>query len=87
MRRWMVLWLLGAIVCTFAGTGLAQPKDVIYDEAQVPDYGRAGLGVEKMPPPDNSVGDFIGYHVRTGDHDVTAFDWEQYMDFAEGHFK
>ena len=49
--------------------------------------GRAGLGVDQMPPPDESVGDFIGYHVRTGDHDVTAFDWEQYLDFADRHFK
>lgn len=49
--------------------------------------GRAGLGVDDMPPSDKSVGDFIGYHVRTGDHDVTAFDWEQYLDFADRHFK
>ena len=49
--------------------------------------GRAGLGVDEMPPPDKSVGDFIGYHVRTGDHDVTAFDWEQYLDFADRHFE
>jgi hypothetical protein len=49
--------------------------------------GRAGLGVDEMPLPDKSVGDFIGYHVRTGDHDVTAFDWEQYLNFADRHFK
>lgn len=46
-----------------------------------------GLGVEDMPPPDRSVGDAIGYHVRTGQHDVTAFDWTQYLDFADRHFK
>ena len=50
-------------------------------------FGRAGLGVADTPPPDHPVGDFIGYHVRTGDHDVTAYDWEQYLTFADRHFR
>jgi hypothetical protein len=49
--------------------------------------GRAGLGVADMPPADHPVGDFIGYHVRTGEHDVTAYDWEQYLAFADRHFR
>jgi len=49
--------------------------------------GRAGLGVEDMPPPDHPVGDFIGYHVRSGEHNVTAYDWEQYLAFADRHFR
>jgi hypothetical protein len=49
-------------------------------------FGRNGLGVEAMPAVDQPVGDFIGYHVRTGKHDVTAYDWEQYLRFADRHF-
>jgi hypothetical protein len=44
--------------------------------------GTPGLGTTTMPPVDTPVGWTIGYHVRTGGHDVTAYDWEQYLRFA-----
>ena len=44
-------------------------------------------GVTEMPPVDYSVGGRIGYHVRTGKHDVTSFDWECFLDFADKHFR
>lgn len=28
----------------------------------------------------------MGYHIRTGDHGITRFDWEKYMDFADYQF-
>jgi len=44
-------------------------------------------GVREMPELDKSVGGTIGYHIRTGRHDITEFDWEQFLDFADRHFK
>jgi hypothetical protein len=49
-------------------------------------FGKAGLGVDAMPKADQPVGDAIGYHLRTGKHDVTAYDWAQYLAFADRHF-
>lgn len=38
----------------------------------------------KMPEPDQAVrSGTIGYHLRTGKHDVTSYDWEQYLAFAK----
>jgi hypothetical protein len=48
--------------------------------------GRPGLRVSQLPPVDQPVGDTIGYHLRSGIHDVTTFDWNQYLDFADRHF-
>ena len=44
-------------------------------------------GVTEMPPINTPVGGTIGYHIRTGVHDVTEYDWEQYLNFADKHFK
>ncbi len=49
-------------------------------------FGKAGLGVAEQPPVNTPVGDHIGYHVRTGKHDVLDYDWERYLDFADRHF-
>jgi len=45
------------------------------------------LPASKQPPVDKPVMGTIGYHVRRGKHDVTDFDWEQYMNFADKHLK
>lgn len=52
--------------------------------------GTDGLGGDappsEMPAADQPIDDgMIGYHLRTGKHDVTDFDWNQYLDFADRH--
>jgi hypothetical protein len=49
-------------------------------------FGLRGLGVDQMAGPEQPVGDHVGYHLRTGEHDVTAYDWQQYLAFADRHF-
>ena len=48
--------------------------------------GTKGLPVSSMPPLNHPVHGTIGYHVRSGKHDVTDFDWKCYLDFADMHF-
>ena len=51
-------------------------------------FGLEGLGVDEMPPLDTPARTgHIAYHVRSGSHDLTEFDWRQYLDFADKHFR
>ena len=49
--------------------------------------GYSGLPTENTPAADVSVGDRIGYHNRTGAHDILLYDWQQYMNFADRHWR
>src|SRR5688572_13897388 len=49
-------------------------------------FGKKGLGVTDMPAVDHPVGETIRYHIRTGKHDFTLYDWQQYLDFADKQF-
>ena len=50
-------------------------------------FGKKGLGVTVMPPLNTPVGETIGYHDRTGKHDMTDYDWARYLDFADRQLK
>jgi len=38
-----------------------------------------------MPALNQPVLGRIGYHIRSGKHDVTLYDWDRFMDFAVRH--
>ena len=49
--------------------------------------GAEGLGASDMPGINEPIGHTIGYHIRSGKHDVTDYDWEQYVRFADKHLR
>ncbi len=49
--------------------------------------GTDGLGVTEMPGLHQPVTTTIGHHIRAGKHDVTNYDWEQYLNFADKHLR
>jgi len=51
-------------------------------------FGLQGLQAKEMPPVNQPVQTgSIAYHIRTGKHDITPYDWEQYLRFADKYFK
>lgn len=49
-------------------------------------YGLKGLPSEEQPPLGEQRMKQVGYHVRAGKHDLTALDWELFMNFADKHW-
>ena len=47
--------------------------------------GTDGLAADTMPGLSQPALSTIGYHIRPGQHDVTTYDWDRYMDFADLH--
>jgi len=49
--------------------------------------GASGLVNPTMPPVDQPLlQGSVAYHIRSGKHDVTSFDWEQYLNFLDLQF-
>jgi hypothetical protein len=49
--------------------------------------GTEGFGATEMPPVAQPVMTTIGFHIRPGRHDITAYDWDQYMNFADKYMR
>jgi hypothetical protein len=50
-------------------------------------YGKKGIPTDKMPGVNQPIQNTVAYHIRTGKHDVTDFDWEQYIKWADRFVK
>ena len=47
-----------------------------------------GMATTEMPEPEHPLHEgCIGYHLRTGEHDLTEYDWKNFMDFADKHME
>ena len=49
--------------------------------------GAQGLGTDQMPPINHPIMHTLAYHLRDGKHAVTAFDWDQFLAFADLHLR
>lgn len=45
--------------------------------------GEKGFPASEMPPVNSPVAGTISYHIRTGGHNITLYDWQQYLGFAD----
>ena len=45
------------------------------------------LGTDQMPALDQPIMHAIAYHIHTGGHAITPFDWEQFLAFADKHLR
>lgn len=60
----------------------------VYAEPVYRLFGLEGLTVSAMPKPESPVqSGCIGYHLRTGKHNLTDYDWARFMDFADRHMR
>ena len=50
-------------------------------------FGHTGLAAKEMPGIEKPVLSTIGYHLRRGKHDITAYDWTQYLTWASEHLR
>ncbi|MCE4564222.1 acetylxylan esterase [Maribellus sp. CM-23] len=46
-------------------------------------YGKKGISQQEMPPVNQPLLNTVSYHIRTGEHNVKDYDWEQYIRWAD----
>lgn len=47
--------------------------------------GKEGLFTSQSPTSQEQAKSVVGYHVRQGEHELTFYDWQRFMDFADIH--
>jgi hypothetical protein len=50
-------------------------------------FDKGGVGGQSMPAVNQPVGESIGYHLRSGKHALSDYDWMRYLDFADRHLR
>ena len=50
-------------------------------------FGKHGITSKEMPEVNRPIQNTVAYHIRTGKHDVTDYDWEQYIKWASKFVK
>lgn len=50
-------------------------------------YGKKGISDTNMPEVNSPIQNTLAYHIRTGKHDVTDYDWKQYIKWARKNIK
>lgn len=48
-------------------------------------FGKVGLGTTIWPSIHSPVGNHIRYHIRSGGHGVTKYDWQEFLNFTDHH--
>lgn len=49
-------------------------------------FGKSGIPSNEMPAVNSPIQNTVAYHIRTGRHDVTEYDWKQYIKWAVEQF-
>ena len=49
--------------------------------------GKQGLSNVEMPSINKPILRDVAYHIRSGEHDITLYDWQRYLDFSDQHFR
>ncbi len=49
--------------------------------------GARDLGADQPPPLNQPIMTTLGFHCRSGKHETTAFDWDQFLAFADLHLR
>ena len=63
----------------FMGAQLTEPVYAL--------FGKKGIAGLEFPALKSPVGGHVRYHIREGNHDINAYDWDQYLKFAKQEVK